>query len=54
MPRLGSSSRGDMIVRAVIEVPRDLSREEEELLRRLAELRKASPGGRRGVFTKFR
>jgi molecular chaperone DnaJ len=54
MPRLGSAVRGDMIVRVVVEVPRDLSREEEEALRRFAELRGARPAGKRGVFNKFR
>jgi len=54
MPRMGSSSRGDMVARVVIEVPREPTREEEELLRRLAELRGVSLGARRGVFNKFR
>jgi molecular chaperone DnaJ len=54
MPRMGSASRGDMMVRVVVEVPKDISKEEEELLRRLAEHRGMNVGGKRGVFTKFR
>ena len=54
MPRLGSASRGDMLVHAVIEVPQEVSREEEDLLRQLAARRGADVGGRRGVFNKFR
>jgi molecular chaperone DnaJ len=54
MPRMGSASRGDMIVRVVIHVPTDLSRDEEELLRRLAEIRGTPGGAKRGVFNKFR
>ena len=54
MPRMGMGGRGDMIVRVVIDVPRDLTREEEDLLRKLADLRGSHAAGRRGVFTKFR
>jgi molecular chaperone DnaJ len=38
-PRRDRERRGDLIVRAVIEMPTDLTAEQEELLRRLAELR---------------
>jgi molecular chaperone DnaJ len=38
-PRRGRERRGDLVVRAVIEVPKDLTAEQEDLLRRLAELR---------------
>jgi len=54
MPRINASSRGDMIIRVVIDVPKDLTREEEDLLRRWAELRGSAAGARRGVFNKFR
>ena len=39
MPHLERRSRGDLIVRAVVDVPTDLGPEEEELLRQLAERR---------------
>jgi molecular chaperone DnaJ len=38
-PRRDRERRGDLIVRAVIEVPTDLTAEQEDLLRRLAQLR---------------
>lgn len=43
MGRLGRRGRGDMIVEVGVSVPVDLSSEEEELLRRFAELRKEQP-----------
>ena len=54
MPRMGSTRRGDMIVRVVVEVPKDLSKEEEEILQRLADLRGLKVSARKGVFSKFR
>ena len=36
MPHLERRSRGDLIVRVVVDVPTDLSAEEEDLLRQLA------------------
>jgi molecular chaperone DnaJ len=39
VPHLERRSRGDLIVRVVVDVPTDLAPEEEELLRQLAELR---------------
>jgi molecular chaperone DnaJ len=39
VPHLERRSRGDLIVRARVQVPDDLSEEQEELLRRFAELR---------------
>jgi len=39
VPHLERRSRGDLIVRAVVQVPDDLTAEQEELLRRLADLR---------------
>jgi len=43
MGRLGARGRGDMIVVADVVVPVDLSAEEEELLRRFAEIRGENP-----------
>lgn len=54
MPRLGGGRKGDMVVHLVVDVPTTLSKEEEELLRRLAEMRGWQVAGRRGVFSKFR
>lgn len=39
VPRLRSKRRGDLLVTVVVETPSHLSKEEEELLRKLAELR---------------
>jgi molecular chaperone DnaJ len=39
VPRLRGRGRGDLLVEAVVETPTDLSEEEEELWRKLAELR---------------
>lgn len=39
VPRLGGRGRGDLVVRVVVDMPDDLSEEEDALLRRLAELR---------------
>jgi molecular chaperone DnaJ len=39
VPHLERRSRGDLLVTVVVEVPTELSEEEEELLRRFAELR---------------
>ena len=39
VPHVEGRGRGDLLVQAVVDVPADLSREEEELLRRWAELR---------------
>ena len=39
VPHLQRRSRGDLVVHAVVDIPDDLSAEEEDLLRRLAELR---------------
>lgn len=39
VPRLRSKRRGDLLVTVVVETPSKLSKEEEELLRQLAELR---------------
>jgi molecular chaperone DnaJ len=47
MSRLGRRGRGDLLVAVDVEVPTDLSNEEEDLLRRFAELRNESPNGPR-------
>jgi molecular chaperone DnaJ len=49
MPRLRRRGHGDLLVRAEVEVPASVSKEEEELLRRWAELRdeNAASGKRR-------
>jgi molecular chaperone DnaJ len=47
MTRLGRRGRGDLVVVVGVEVPTDLSAEEEDLLRRFAELRAEQPAGRK-------
>lgn len=54
MPRIEGGRKGDLLVHLVVEVPQSLSKEEEELLRRMAELRGWQVAGKRGVFSKFR
>jgi molecular chaperone DnaJ len=39
VPHVEGRGRGDLLVRVVVETPTEISREEEELLRQLAELR---------------
>ncbi len=55
IPRRGGHDPGDMKVRVGVEVPQRLSTEEQELLRRFAELRgeEAPPSGR-GLFGRLR
>ncbi len=55
VPHLDSRGRGDLLVRTIVETPSDLSREEEELLRQLAELRgdEVAPADT-GFFAKIR
>lgn len=55
MPARGGHARGDMKVRLQVEVPRNLSTEEAELLRDLAALRgeEAPPSGR-GLFDRLK
>lgn len=43
MPRLRRRGRGDLLVEVEVEVPTNVSAEEEELLRKLAELRNDAP-----------
>lgn len=47
MTRLGRRGRGDLAVVVEVDVPTDLSAEEEDLLRRFAELRAEQPAGRK-------
>ncbi|MDZ4784646.1 MAG: molecular chaperone DnaJ [bacterium] len=47
---LGTNSRGDQHVRVVIEVPRKISKEEEELLNKLSEIRRNSPNSETQSF----
>lgn len=46
--RLNGRGRGDMLVEIGVEVPTKVSREEEDAIRRFAELRQEQPGERRG------
>lgn len=50
VPRLGGRGRGDLVVRVEVEIPETLSEEEEELYRRLAELRGDDVVGRDRTF----
>jgi molecular chaperone DnaJ len=55
MPNVRSKRRGDLIVVAVVETPRNLSKRQEELLRELAELdRKHVSPERKSFFEKIR
>ena len=55
VPRVDGRGRGDLHIRVVVDTPTDLTREQEELLRRLAEERGeqvAAP--KQGLFGRFR
>jgi molecular chaperone DnaJ len=55
VPQVRGRGRGDLLVEVVVETPEDLSDEQEELLRRLAELRGeqvADP--EKGLFARLR
>jgi molecular chaperone DnaJ len=56
VPRLGGRGRGDLVVRVVVDVPEDMGDEEEELVRRLAELRgePVSPPDAKGFFSRVK
>ena len=54
VPRLGRRGRGDLYITVVVETPKARNREEESLLRRLAELRGEAPGEDRGLTAKLR
>ena len=55
VPRVDGRGRGDIIVQVIVDTPTDLSREQEELVRRLAEDRgeEVAPP-RHGLFSRFR
>ncbi|MDH3471202.1 MAG: molecular chaperone DnaJ, partial [Acidimicrobiia bacterium] len=48
MPRLRRRGRGDLLVEIEVSVPTELSAQEEEILRSLAELRGARPAKKKG------
>jgi molecular chaperone DnaJ len=55
VPHLDGRGRGDLLVRAVVDTPTDLSREEEELLRQVAEQRgEVVADAEGGIFSKIR
>ncbi|MEO7967039.1 MAG: molecular chaperone DnaJ [Gemmatimonadaceae bacterium] len=56
LPRVNSSGTGDLHVRVQLWTPESVSREEEELLRRLSALQKAPPeqGRSKGFWTKMK
>ena len=55
VPNLGGRGRGDLVVTVVVDTPEGINKEQEELIRRLAELRGeevAAPEG--GLMSKLR
>ena len=55
VPVVNRSGRGDLLVHVVIDLPHDLDEEQEQLVRRLAELRDEPVGNEgRGFFSKLR
>ena len=55
VPVVNRTGRGDLHVHVVIDLPHDLDEEQEELVRRLAELRGEPVGTEgRGFFSKLR
>ncbi|HLI45521.1 MAG TPA: J domain-containing protein, partial [Acidimicrobiales bacterium] len=55
VPRLRSRHRGDLLVRVEVETPTKLTKEEEDLFRRLAELRgEAVAPAEQGLLSKIR
>jgi len=55
VPRVDGRGRGDLLVRIAVDTPTDLTREQEELLRQLAEQRgeEVAPH-RQGLFSRLR
>lgn len=53
MPHLGGRRRGELVVLLKVETPTDLTKEQAELLERLAEMRGDQAGGR-GLFGRIR
>lgn len=56
VPRLQGRGRGDLLLTVAVDTPTDLSSEEEDLLRRLAQLRgeDVEPPGEGGFFSRIR
>jgi molecular chaperone DnaJ len=54
LPRINSSSTGDLHVRLQLWTPDALSEEEEELVRRLAELQRVPEGRPKGLWSKLK
>jgi molecular chaperone DnaJ len=54
VPHLQGRGRGDMLVTVIVDTPEDLTKEQEELLRRLAELRGEPVAGDVGLMSKLR
>lgn len=55
LPRMGRGGRGDLKVRVVLDVPKKLTGEEQELLKRWAELRgEKVHGENRGIFKRVK
>jgi molecular chaperone DnaJ len=55
MPNPRGGRKGDLLVQVVVETPTNLSAEQEELLRKLAEVSKTSVSGpRKGFFGKLK
>jgi molecular chaperone DnaJ len=54
VPRLHRRGRGDLIVRLIVDTPRDLDQEQEKLLRALAEAREESVAEHQGWLSKIR
>ncbi|MHB8464300.1 MAG: molecular chaperone DnaJ [Acidimicrobiales bacterium] len=55
VPRVDGRGRGDIIVRVIVDVPTDLTHEQDELMRRLADERGETVSApRQGLFSRFR
>lgn len=54
VPRLRTGARGDLIVRVDVEIPSNLSDEEDQLVRKLAELRGEGVSERQGLLDKIK
>lgn len=54
LPHLGRSARGDLLVQLTVEVPSELTEEQEELLRRFAQARGEKVSDRSGIMEKIK
>jgi molecular chaperone DnaJ len=56
VPRLGGRGRGDLVVEVVVDVPQDMTDDEDNLLRQLAELRgeTVAPKDGKGFFSRVK